>query len=76
MSETRHLNASHIKLKRVRRTEPDLELPSSQKKRKLEAASSFRSQTVPQQPSFADVLARLKEDASNNTGLFLAYIVI
>lgn len=70
------LNASHIRLKRVRRTEPDLELPSSQKKRKLQVGSSFRSQAVPQQPSFADVLARLKEDASSNTGLFLAYIVL
>ena len=68
------LNASQIRLKRVRRTEPDLELPSTQKKRKLQVGSSFRSQAVPQQPSFADVLARLKEDASSHTGLFLSYI--
>ncbi|KAF8801312.1 hypothetical protein BYT27DRAFT_7198397 [Phlegmacium glaucopus] len=49
-------------------TEPDLEPPPAQKKRKLQPASSFRPQAVPQQPSFADVLARLKEDANSNTG--------
>lgn len=72
VSETRFPNASsHIGLKRVRRTEPDLEPPPTQKKRKLQPASSFRPQAVSQQPSFADVLARLKEDANSNTGLFL-----
>ena len=69
-------SASCIRLKRVRRTEPDLEQPFTQKKRKLQVGSSFRSQAVPQQPSFADVLARLKEDANSNTGLFLAYFAI
>ena len=55
-------------LKCVQRTKPDLELsPSTQKKCKLQAGSLFILQAaVPQLPSLADVLTRLKEDANSN----------
>ena len=35
------------------------------KKRKVEAAGSFSSQSLTQQPSFADVLERLREEGAN-----------
>jgi len=40
------------------------------KKRKLENGGSFASQALQSQPSFADVLERLKKEETNAIGIF------
>ncbi|KDR67983.1 hypothetical protein GALMADRAFT_257532 [Galerina marginata CBS 339.88] len=47
------------------RTEIDVEPLPANKKRKLGSAGSFGSQPVTQQPSFTEVLERLKEEGAN-----------
>ncbi|KAF4610971.1 hypothetical protein D9613_006736 [Agrocybe pediades] len=49
------------------RTETDTDALPAAKKRKLEAAGSFSSQPLTQQPSFAEVLERLREEGATGT---------
>lgn len=46
-------------------TETDVVPPPAAKKRKLGPTQSFGSQPIQEQPSFIEVLARLKEEGAN-----------
>jgi DNA polymerase delta subunit 1 len=54
------------------RTLTDAEIGPAVKKRRLEKGASFASQSLQSDPSFADVLERLKkEEGTNATGMLV-----
>ena len=56
-------------------TETDVIPPPAAKKRKLGPTQSFGSQPIQEQPSFIEVLARLKEEGANGKSgaLFMSW---
>lgn len=55
-------DAIHLIIRRDTRTEIEIQSQPVAKKRKIGPAPSFGSQTVIQQPSFTEVLERLREE--------------